>query len=124
MGSRSSFRNVNTGNFSFVEDGQTYCSIGEFDNVKILVKSSGSVKAPEFSHTENRIYAIVQNGSLKHLAYYDENHRQSISIDLMHSHRGIRPHKHLYLDHSDNGIPISREEDALITEVKRRFNLR
>lgn len=75
MGSRSSFKDVKAKNFSFVEGGKTYRSIGGFDNVKILVKESGSVKAPEFSHTANRIYAIVQNGALKHLAYCDENHK-------------------------------------------------
>ena len=55
MGSRGSFKNVSAGDFSFVEGGKTYLSIGSFDNVKILIKESGSVKAPEFSHTKWRI---------------------------------------------------------------------
>lgn len=63
MGSRSSFKNVGAGDFRFVENGETYLSIGSFDNVKILIKERGSVKAPEFSHTEERIYAIIQNGA-------------------------------------------------------------
>lgn len=124
MGSRSSFKNVGAGDFRFVENGETYLSIGSFDNVKILIKARGSVKAPEFSHTEERIYAIIQNGALKHLAYYDENHKQAVSIDLLHAHHGIQPHKHLYLDHSDRGIPISDEERALINKIKEEFNLR
>jgi len=124
MGSRSSFKNAGAGDFRFVENGKTYLSIGGFDNVKILVKENGSVKAPEFSHTENRIYAIIQNGALKHLAYYDENHKQAVSIDLLHAHHGVQPHKHLYLDHSDNGIAISAEEEELIRKIKRKFNLR
>lgn len=77
---------LNAGDFSFVDGGKTFRSIGDFDNVKILVKESGSVKAPEFSHTAGRIYAIVQDGKLKHLAYYDENHKQAVSIDLQHAH--------------------------------------
>lgn len=124
MGSRSSFKNVGAGDFRFVENGETYLSIGSLDNVKILIKERGSVKAPEFSHTEERIYAIIQNGALKHLAYYDENHKQAVSIDLLHAHHGIQPHKHLYLDHSDRGIPISDEERALINKIKEEFNLR
>lgn len=78
MGSRSSFKNVHSGDFSFVDGGKTFRSVGGFDNVKILVKESGSVKAPEFSHTQ-------------------------------HAHHGVQPHKHLYLDHSDKGIPISEK---------------
>ena len=124
MGSRASFKSVKSKDFSFVDNGETYRSIGEFENVKILVKENGSVKAPEFSHTENRIYAITQNGALKHLAYYDENHNQAVSIDLLHAHKGIQPHKHLYLDHSDTGIPISDEEKKLIARIKREFNLK
>lgn len=124
MGSRGSFKNVGAGDFTFVEGGKTYLSIGGFDNVKILIKESGSVKAPEFSHTAERIYAIIQNGALKHLAYYDENHNQAVSIDLLHAHHGVQPHKHLYLDHSDRGIAISAEERALIKKIKEEFNLR
>ena len=116
MGSRGAFENINTRNFTFVDRGQTYFSIGEIDGVKVLVRPSGSVKAPEYSHTENRIYAIVQNGGLKHLTFYDENHKQSVSIDLMHEHgsKRLKPHKHFNLDHSDDGIPINETEKQLI----------
>lgn len=124
MGSRGAFEDVNRENFNFVEGGQTYQSVGEVDGIKVLVKTSGSVKAPEYSHTANRVYAIVQNGALKHLTFYDENHKQSISIDLGHSHHGIQPHKHLNLDHSDTGIPITQSDQALIDKIRRRYNLR
>ena len=124
MGGRGSFVDVSAGNFNFVDGGQTYQSIGEVDGIKVLVRSSGSVKAPEYSHTENRIYAIVQNGALKHLSFYDSDHTQMVSIDLLHKHKGLIPHKHLGLDHSDNGIPVTPEEMQLIDKVRRRFNLR
>lgn len=81
------------------------------------------VAAAEFSHTAGKIYAIVQDGKLKHLAYYDENHKQAVSIDLQHVHHGVQPHKHLYLDHSDKGIPIFEKEQALINEIKESFGL-
>ncbi|MBR1580160.1 MAG: hypothetical protein IJ668_06650 [Selenomonadaceae bacterium] len=124
MGSRASFKSAGGGDFTFVENGQTYRTIGGFDNLRVLIKEKGSVKAPEFSHTENRIYAVVQKGVLKHLVYYDEKHRQAVSIDLTHSHHGVQPHKHIYLDHSDKGIPISAEEQRLVDRVKKEFNLK
>lgn len=123
MGSRGSFVDVSQGNFSFRENGQTYYAIGNWNNVKVLVRNGSSVKSPEFSHTAERIYAIVQNGKLKHLAFYDKDNKQSTSIDLLHEHKGIKPHKHLYLNHNDNGIPITAEEKKLIQELKRRFRL-
>ena len=95
MGSRGAFENVDLGNFHFKEGGQNYHSVGEVDGIQVIIQDSGSVKAPEFSHTANRSYAIVQNGKLKHLTFYDETHSQVVSIDLMHQHHGLMPHKHL-----------------------------
>lgn len=123
MGSRGAFEDVNAGNFNFVVGGQNYHSVGEVNEIKILVQDKGAVKAPEYSHTKNRAYAIVQNGKLKHVAFYDENHRQVTSIDLQHSHHGLMPHKHLNLDHSDVGIPITMEEERLIKKIRRVYGL-
>lgn len=124
MGSRSSFKDVSAKDLRFTEGGKTYRSVGEIDGIKILIKEKGSVKAPEFSHTKNRIYGIVQNGALKHLAFYDENNRQSAVIDLQHKHGGLQPHKHLYLEHSDKGIPITATEKKLIEKIKKECKLK
>lgn len=124
MGSRGAFVDISLGDFHFKKDGKTYSSIGEVDGVKVLVRDKGSSKAPEFSHTENRIYAVIQNGELKHLTWYDENHNQSVSIDFLHPHKGVQPHKHFYLDHSGPGIPITKEELALANKIRRRFNVK
>ena len=126
MGSRGAFVNVDTGNFSFVQGGQHYFSIGTLStnpNVKVLVQPKGSVKAPEFSHTEGRVYAIVQEGRLKHVTYYDEKHNQAVSIDLTIPHDGLLPHKHIYLNHK-KGDPISDDEKRLIEQIRKEFNLR
>ena len=79
MGSRGAFVNVSTGNFTFVEGGKRYYSIGSLSsdsNVKVLLQSEGTVKAPEYSHTADRVYAVVQNGLLKHISFYDKNHKK------------------------------------------------
>lgn len=123
MGSRGAFADVNTGNFSFVDGGQTYHSLGEIDGVKVIIRDKGSVKAPELSHTANRIYAVVQDGKLKHLTFYGDDHKQAVSIDLLHPHHGLMPHKHLNLDHSDSGITLSADEEKLVKKIKRRFGL-
>ncbi len=126
MGSRGAFVDINIGNFTFVEGGKLYSSIGTLssdNNVKVLVQNKGAVKAPEFSHTSGRVYAIIQNGTLKHLSFYDENHKQSISIDLTIPHKGMLPHKHLGLNH-ELAFPISSEETALIQKIKKEFHLK
>ncbi len=124
MGSRGAFVNVNTKDFTFVDDGQTYHSIGEVDGVKVLVRDKGSVKAPDYSHTKNRVYAVIQNDSLKHLSWYDDDHNQRVSIDFLHPHKGVQPHKHIYLDHTGSGIPITEKELELANKIRRRFNVK
>ena len=93
-------------------------------NIKVLVQASGSVKAPEYSHTANRIYAIVQNGEIKHLAYYDKDHHQAACIDFGHSHDGLRPHKHLYMNHKKGeGVNLNSKDRKLIAKLKGRYKV-
>lgn len=60
MGGRGSFFNVSSDDFTFTEGGQTYHSLGFLDNVEVLVRNPGmSVKAPEYSRSPNRMYAVI-----------------------------------------------------------------
>ena len=129
MGSRGAFVDVGKGVFDFVQGGQHYMSLGTLSgnpNVKVIIQDSNAVKAPEYSHTAGRIYAVVKNGELKHLAYYDDAHKQAVSIDLAHDHKGVQPHRHVYLSHNKNdpGISPTAEESALIKKIKKEFHLR
>ena len=125
MGARGAFVDVNMEDFTFVEGGQQYQSIGMSGEVKVLIQTKGGVKAPEFSHTPNRVYAIVQDGKLKHIAYYDDKHKQAVSIDLLHEHKGVKPHRHEYMSHNKNdpGIPPTPAEMALIRRIKKEYGL-
>ena len=129
MGSRGAFVDIDKGNFSFVEGGQHYKSIGTLStnpNVKVIVKDSNNVKAPEYSHTPGRVYAVVKNGVLKHLAFYDQEHNQAVSIDLSHDHQGVVPHRHVHLQHDKSlpGVPPTRLEKELIKKIKKEFHLK
>ncbi len=129
MGSRGSFVDVDKGDFSFKVDGQHYKSVGALSsnpNVKVIIQDSSNVKAPEFSHSPNRIYAIVKDGILKHLAFYDINHAQDVAIDLRHSHRGVQPHRHVRMNHSkkEPGVPPTEDELKLIEQIKKEFHLK
>ena len=129
MGSRGAFADVNSSSFFFKEGGQHYKSIGVLSsnpNVKVIVQDSSNVKAPEFSHTPGRIYAVVKDGTLKHVAYYDENHNQAVSIDLAHAHKGVQPHRHVYMSHDKNdpGVPPTEAEKKLIKKIKKEFHLK
>ncbi len=129
MGSRGAFVDVNRGDFTFKAGGKHYKTIGVLSddpNVKIIIQDAPNVKAPEYSHTPGRIYAVVKNGILKHLAYYDENHNQAVNIDLAHSHDGVKPHRHIYMNHDKDspGVPPNAAELALIAKIKKEFHLK
>ena len=129
MGSRGAFVDVDRNEFDFVEGGQHYKSIGTLKNepnVKVIMQDSSNVKAPEYSHTAGRVYAIVKNGVLKHVAFYDSEHKQAVSIDLTHKHNGVQPHRHVYLSHNktDPGVPPTDKEMKLINQIKKEFKLK
>ena len=62
---------------------------------------------------------------MKHLAYYDENHKQTVSIDFFHEQKGVRPHRHVYLNHNKNdpGVPPTAAETAMIKKIMKEFHL-
>lgn len=129
MGSRGAFVDVDRGYFSFKDGGQHYKSIGTLStnpNVKVIVQDSKRVKAPEYSHTPGRVYAVVKDGVLKHVAYYNQSHEQAVSIDLSHDHKGVQPHRHVHLNHDKNspGVPPTSSERDLINRIKREFHLK
>ncbi len=128
MGSRGSFVDVDRGDFTFKEGGKQFTAIGTLKsnpNVKILVQNTKAVRAPEYSHTPNRIYAIVKDGQLKHLAFYGPDRKQKICIDFLHSHKNVQPHCHFDLKHnkSDPGIPPTAEQLQLIEQIRKEFKL-
>lgn len=125
MGGRGSFMDVNTKNFMFKEGGQTFVTRQIIDGVKIIEKIDGrAVAAPQFSHTADSIYAIIQNGELKHIAFYDENHNQVRSIDLLHKHQKMIPHVHINLNHDGPAYPLTQKEIDLINRIRKEGNLK
>lgn len=125
MGGRGSFVSVNSGNFAFREGGQTYFSIATIgDNIKILERPNHSVKAPEYSHTDNRIYAILQKGELKHIAFYNEKHELIKSIDFLHYHDNKKPHVHYDVYHEGNVTSPTIDDESIISQVRKWLETR
>lgn len=125
MGGRGSFLDVSSGNFAFRDGGQTFITKSTIGDVKIIEKNTiDSVGAPLFSHSPSSTYAVIQNGELKYITFYDETHKQVRSIDLLHSHKGKQPHVHLNLDHSGPGYDTTPEDNSLIEKIRKEGNYR
>jgi len=124
LGSRGAFIDVDRGDFNFIENGKLYETIGKIDDIQVLsMGSTRNVKAPEYSHSTNRVYVIMKDGKIKHISFYDGNHKQIKVIDFAHFHHGIKPHIHYNLNHDDKGIPLAQEDLDLIRKIKRRLQL-
>lgn len=81
------------------------------------------MKAPDYSHTANRTYAVIQNGKLKHLAFYDENHNLVRVIDFGHMHNEKKPHVHYDKEHElSSGVPTD-DDWKIIKKILRRYNV-
>lgn len=115
MGGRGAFVDVKNNDFRFVENGQTFITVGEIDGIEIIIrKKPYATNVPMYSHGENKIYAVVKNGKLKSLAYYDEFHCQARCVDFDHKHgtNHVVPHVHFYLNHNpeESGNPANFED--------------
>lgn len=127
MGGRGAFINVENKDFRFVDNGQTFITIGEIDDIQIISRMKPyQSKAPEYSHTKSRIYAVVKNGIIKNIVYYDSDHKQQRCVDFTHKHgkNRVMPHVHFYLEHNDfeDGVPASSEDLLNYEKVKRWLN--
>jgi len=127
MRSRGAFINIENDDFSFVVNGQKYHSL-YFDvkrNIKYLIQTEGSNKVPDYSHSPNRIYALIQNGKAKSIWIY-EDHVKKVSIDLNHKHKNkdgklLDKHVHVDLFHQEDARTLSQYEEDLVELVEEQI---
>ena len=67
---------------------------------------------------ESRIYAIMQKGALKHIAFYDENHNLKRVIDYQHVHDGRIPHVHSDVYHTGKVGTPTKEDEHIYNQVR------
>lgn len=101
--------------------GSQYRSLLTAGNVKYVAKNSKSSETLMETMTHGRVYAIVDRGEVKSIAYFDNENKRSKQIDLA-DHHGISPHTHvgyLHNENSPNGKPIhlSAEERSMVDKV-------
>lgn len=124
MGGRGAFRNVNTGDFTFVNGGQIYHAVGFDEGIKYLIQEEGHTgqKVPDYSHTGDRIYVLLSKGKVKSIGIY-ENHIKIKSIDLLHTHyeptlgKRLDWHYHTDLEHKEPAHELSKSDMELVQRI-------
>lgn len=124
MGGRGAFRNVNTGNFTFIDNGQKYHAVGFDDGIRYLIQEEAfsGQKVPDYSHTADRIYALLSKGKVKSIGVY-ENHIKIKSIDLSHKHyeptlkKKLDWHYHTDLEHKEPAHELSKKDIELVNKI-------
>ncbi len=127
MGGRGAFVNVDLKDFRFNNGSgvkqQTFKTIGEIDGIQVIVQDKGfSVGPPRFSHTANRIYAVIQKGKLKYLVFY-ENHMFVKAIDFGHEHGKLNPHVHYDYTHKGEYGPPTEKDNEIINKIKKWYSI-
>lgn len=128
MGGRGAFVDYLAGNWNFKEGKQTFSKkydffSKDFGAIKILKQNQKNVQVPFLSHSAPRVYAVIKEEKLKHIAFYDEHHNIRACIDLLQSHNGLKPHKHIDNNHK-YALPLTEKEQALVDAIKKEFNLK
>lgn len=86
----------------------------------------GAVKSPEYLHSLNSTYAVIQNEKLKHLTFYDENHRQVKSIDFsnLHVKNKVVSYVHYNMAHNNEPVTLLLVSDwQLINKIKKGLGI-
>lgn len=126
MGSRGAFVNVDSSDFTFVENGQIYHTIGFEDGIKFIYQEEhkSGKKIPDYSHEADTIYVLIANNQIKQIGVY-KNHIKTRSIDLLHSHTNklthekFKWHVHTDLFHQENATSLSNDDLSLVEKVFR-----
>lgn len=129
MGGRGAFINVDMNEFTFIENGQIYHTIGFEDNVKYIIQDDhkGGKKIPDYSHSDNGIYVLIAKGKIKQIGIY-EDHRKIKSIDLLHTHKNkitgeiLNWHYHDDLNHIEEPHKLSEDDIKLVYKIFKKGN--
>lgn len=124
MGGRGAFKNVNIGDFTFIDGGQVYHTVGFDEGIKYLVQEEGrgGQKVPDYSHAENTIYVLLSKGKVKSIGVY-ENHNKVKSYDLLHTHyeptlnKKLGWHYHTDLEHKAPAHELSQSEIEFVQKI-------
>lgn len=52
--------------------------------------------------TKGRVYAVVGGNEVKQIVYMDNSNKRIKTIDIDHTHKGIKPHVHRGYLHNEN----------------------
>lgn len=108
--------------------GSEYRMVLQFGNIKFVVPTDGSVKAPLETMTKGRIYVTIgTDGEPRYISFYDKHNLKFKQIDLrgnphMISGRKELPHTHRGYIHDESGtFPVSLDEQKIIDSVKKAW---
>ena len=106
--------------------GTEYSTVLRSGNIKFVkYNDSKSATAPMETMTKGRVYVTVnENNNLVAITYYDSNNKRSKQIDLLKSHKGIKPHTHHGYIHNENdskkgASKLTREEKKMIEHINK-----
>lgn len=102
--------------------GTEYTSLMQSGNIKyVRYLGSTSAKTPMETMTKGRVYATVnEKDEVTSISYYSKSNLRFKQIDLMHYHKGMKPHVHLGYEHSELGYRgPNAQEKRMIARVLR-----
>lgn len=123
MGSRGAFINFDENDFTFKLGSQIYRTIGYEDGIKYIIQDDhkNGKKLPDYSHSDDAIYALIARDKVIGFAIYN-NHIKVSSVDLDHKHKNkdgkeFKNYVHMDLYHKEDARELNEHEINILGKI-------
>lgn len=99
MGGRGSSSGVSNKGKAY---GSQYKTVYSEGNIKFVQKNDRNSETLMETMTKGRVYVTVGGKDIKSITYHDNANKRKKSINLDHSHKGMKPHTHHGYLHNEN----------------------
>lgn len=85
--------------------GTQYHTLLKSGNIKFVAKNNRNSETLMETMTRGRIYVQVGGDQVLSITYFDKLNRRRKTINLDHTHKGMKPHTHHGYLHNENDSP-------------------
>lgn len=101
--------------------GSQYHSLLTVGNIRFVEKSSKQSETLMETMTKGRVYALIDQGKVKSIYYFDKHNKRSKQIDMT-NHHGKSPHVHHGYEHNEYSsgnepVGLTLKERAMVDRV-------
>ena len=104
--------------------GSQYHTVLKEGNIKFVAKNERTSESLMETMTPGRVYVTVGGDDLLQIVYFDTENKRVKTVDLSHTHDGMRPHTHHGYEHNEKDSSkgyanLTPEEKKMVARVRK-----